>query len=117
MLCDICIFGAEQHISKRHSALAVLTRPDKAPKEKKTRATKNIGASACRYLQPTSVRMVTTLPTESQRYRESGVLRGIIFEGKNEGLTSSHISRGSMVNALILIGHRVEIFEGGNSVT
>ena len=35
MLCDICIFGAEQHISKRHSALAVLTRPDKAPKEKK----------------------------------------------------------------------------------
>ena len=44
MLCDICIFGAEQHISKRHSALAVLTRPDKAPKEKKTRATKNIGA-------------------------------------------------------------------------
>ena len=27
-----------------------------------------------KYLQPTSVRMVTTLPTESQRYRESGVL-------------------------------------------
>ena len=27
-----------------------------------------------KYLQPTSVRMLTTLPTESQRYRESGVL-------------------------------------------
>ena len=75
MLCDICIFGAEQHISKRHSALAVLTRPDKAPKEKKHARPKTLARSACRYLQPTSVRMATTLPTESQRYRESGVLR------------------------------------------
>ena len=38
------VFGAQQHLCKRSSALAVLTRPDKAPKEKKTRATKNIGA-------------------------------------------------------------------------
>ena len=28
VLCDICMFDAEQHISKRLSALAVLTRPD-----------------------------------------------------------------------------------------
>ena len=75
-LCDICMFGAERHISKRHSALAVLTRPDKAPKEKKTRATLFVWRGA---------RVVTTLPTESQRYRGTGLLnvflkdRGCVF--------------------------------------
>ena len=44
MLCDICIFGAEQHISKRHSALAVLTRPDKRHREKKHARPKMFGA-------------------------------------------------------------------------
>ena len=96
MLCDICIFGAEQHISKRHSALAVLTRPDKAPKEKKTRATKNIGAERvsifatdqCSYGNPHCRPKVNDIGKVV--YYE-----GIIFEGTNEGLTSSHISTGA----------------------
>ena len=65
------VFGAKQHISKWSSALAVQTRRHR---KKKPRDPKCLARSACRYLQPTRVRMVTTLPTESQRYRESGVL-------------------------------------------
>ena len=32
-----------------------------------------LARSACRHLQPTGDRMVSSLPTESQRYRENGV--------------------------------------------
>jgi hypothetical protein len=42
VLCDICMFGAEQHISKRHSP-------------------KCLARSACRYLQPTNVRVAGNL--------------------------------------------------------
>ena len=42
--------------------------------EKKHARPKILARSACLHLQPTGVRMVTTLPTESQRYRESGVI-------------------------------------------
>ena len=66
------VFGAKQHISKWSSALAVQTRRHR---KKKPRDPKCLARSACQYLQPTRVRMVTTLPTESQRYRGNGVLR------------------------------------------
>ena len=63
------MFGAEQRISKRSSARAVHTR-------RHTRATLIIWRGArCRYLQPTDDRMVTIMPTESQRCRETGLLR------------------------------------------
>ena len=63
------MFCAEQRISKRSSARAVHTR-------RHTRATLIIWRGArCRYLQPTDDRMVTIMPTESQRCRETGLLR------------------------------------------
>ena len=98
MLCDICIFGAEQHISKRHSALAVLTRPDKAPKEKKnTRDQKHWrGARVDICNRPVFVWQPHCRP----KVNDIGKVvyyEGIIFEGTNEGLTSSHISTGAQL--------------------
>ena len=63
------MFGAEQRISKRSSARAVQTR-------RHARATLFVWRGA---------RVVTTLPTESQRYRGTGLLnvflkdRGCVF--------------------------------------
>ena len=44
-----------------------------AIRKKHTRDPVCLARSACRYLQPTGDRMVSTLPTESQRYRENGL--------------------------------------------
>jgi len=44
-----------------------------AIRKKNTRDPKCLARSTCLYLQPTGGRMVTTLPTESQRYREYGL--------------------------------------------
>ena len=43
--------------------------------EKNTRDPVCLARSTCLYLQPTGDRMVTPLPTESQRYREYGLLK------------------------------------------
>ena len=81
------VFVAKQHISKWSSALAVQTRRHR---KKKPRDPKCLARSACQYLQPTRVRMVTTLPTESQRYRGNGVLReSQLFAKKNDNQTDN----------------------------
>ena len=85
------VFGAEQHISKWSSALAVHARRHR---KKKPRDPKCLARSACRYLQPTRVRMVTTLPTESQRYSGNGVLReSQLFAKKNDNQTDNQTTK------------------------
>ena len=70
LMMSSSIVGAEQRIGEPLSALAVLTGRHRA---KNTRDPVCLARSTCLYLQPTGDRMVTTVPTESQRYREYGI--------------------------------------------
>ena len=78
LMMSSSIVGAEQRIGEPLSALAVLTGRHRA---KNTRDPVCLARSTCLYLQPTGDRMVTPLPTESQRYREYGLFAQMYNNG------------------------------------